>query len=174
MEALEAILTRRSVRRFSDKPVGEELVGKILEAAVAAPSARNEQPWHFIVVRDREKLAKMGEVNQHARMAAGAALAIIVCGDTSNLPKGPEYVVQDCCNAAMNVLLACHALGLGAVWTAAYPNEERVAGVRKLFGIPDNVVPLCVIPIGYPAETPIGHPRQLEGRIHPEKWQAGG
>ena len=139
---------------------------------MAAPSARNEQPWHFIVVKDREKLAKIPEVSPHAQMARQAALAIIVCGDTEGLPRGSEYVVQDCCNAAMNILLAAHALGLGAVWTGVYPNGERVEGIRKLFCIPQGVIPLCIIPIGHPSGRPQEHERGKSGRIHAETWRA--
>ncbi|MFH1222541.1 MAG: nitroreductase family protein [Candidatus Micrarchaeota archaeon] len=169
MEALEAMKTRRSIRKFSGEPVADEDVKKILEAAMFAPSAVNEQPWHFIVVKDRAVLNKIPEVSPYSAMCQTAALAIIICADT-NLEKAPGLGVLDCTLAGANILLAAHALGLGAVWTATYPMQDRVKGVSELLKLPKNVVPLCIIPIGHPAEKPAQPERFSMQRVHYNKW----
>jgi nitroreductase len=169
MDAIEALITRRSIRKFSGKPVPDAVVEKILEAAMQAPSAMNQQPWHFVVVRDRELLNKIPSVSPYAAMAASAQLAIVVCADLA-LEKSKGFWALDCSNAAFSILLAAHASGLGAVWTAVYPREDRMEGVRRLFSIPDGVVPLVLIPIGYPAEIKPVESRFRQDRIHLERW----
>jgi len=169
MDAIEAIMTRRSIRKYSGIKVSEEEIKTILEAAMAAPSAKNEQPWHFIVVKDRELLNKISEVNPYAKPAKDASVAIIVCADL-NLEQSKGRALQDCCICGENILLAAHALGLGAVWTALYPDEERVGNARRLFSIPKNIIPLCIIPIGHPAEEKAPEDRFKKERIHLEKW----
>jgi len=170
MDAIEAIMTRRSIRKFTTKEVAPETVDKLLRAAMAAPSARNEQPWHFIVVRDKTTLAKIPQVNQHAQMAAEAPLVIVICSDNKLQKANSDYCVLDCCLAGQNILLAAHSLGLGAVWTALYPNEERVRKARELFQIPNDITPLCVIPLGWPAEKKGKEDRFMPDRIHQEQW----
>jgi nitroreductase len=169
MDTIDAIMTRRSIRKYTGKKVSEEQIKTILKAAMAAPSAKNRQPWHFIVVKDEELLSRICEVNPHAEMAKEASLAIIVCADLS-LEQSQEFAIEGCSLAGENILLAAHTLGLGAVWTALYPNEARVIGARKLFNIPQNIIPLCLIPIGYPAEEKPSENRFNEERIHSEKW----
>lgn len=146
---LDAIATRASVRSYQDKPVDDATIEKLLRAGMAAPSARNLQPWHFIAVTDRAKLNALAEGNSHASMLAKAPLAIVVCGDMDKA-AGLEMWIQDCSAATENILLAAHALGLGAVWTANYPYPDRVEVTTKNLGLPQNIVPLCVIAIGYP------------------------
>lgn len=169
MEALEAILTRRSVRKYSGREIPQTELEKLLRAAMSAPSARNEQPWHFVVITKRETLAQIPAFSPYAKMAPSAQAGIVVCGDLS-LQKIEDFWVQDCANATMNILLAAHALGLGAVWTAAYPMEDRAEGFRKLLNLPEKVIPLCFIPLGYPAETPEKQDRYQQDRVHYEKW----
>lgn len=151
MDALECIMKRRSIRKFTGRKVAKEDVEKLLSAGMAAPSAVNEQPWKFLVVDEREKLDGITAVHQHGQMLKEAAVAIIVCGDL-NLRKMPDYWTQDCAACSENILLAATALGLGSVWTGIYPSEERVSALQKLFGIPANIVPFCVIALGYPNE----------------------
>lgn len=170
MEAIEAIMTRRSIRKYEAGPVPAGMVETLLRAGMAAPSARNEQPWHFIVVSDRAMLSRVPEMNPHALMAKDAALAIVVCADPGAQKAANDYTIQDCCLAGQNILLAAHSLGLGAVWTAIYPNEERVQKARQLFGIPPGIVPLCLIPLGWPAEKKPAESRHIPERIHREKW----
>lgn len=153
---LENIATRTSIRKYQDKPVEKEKIKKLLEAAMAAPSAMNKQPWHFIVVTDKNILASIAKANHNSEMAAHAPLAIVVCGDTDkSIPGRPAgYWVQDASAASENILLAAHAMGLGAVWTGTYPMPERVAPITKILGLPKNIIPLNTIVIGYPAENP--------------------
>ena len=169
MEALEAIHTRRSIRKYGDQPVPDELVQKILAAAMSAPSACNQQPWQFVVITDRATLEQVPKVNPHAAMAKDAPLAILVCGDTS-LEQVPGYWVVDCAAAVQNLLLAAHALGLGAVWTGVYPRRDRMDGFRRLLNLPDGVIPHTLIPLGYPAETHPREDRYRPERVHRDGW----
>jgi nitroreductase len=136
---------------------------------MAAPSAGNEQPWQFIVVRDRAQLARIPKASPYAAMAKQAAVAIAICGDSS-LEKYPGFWSQDCCLAGMNVLLAAQALGLGAVWTAAWPMQDRVEKLSALFGLPPHVIPLCVIPIGHPQGPGQPEDRYRPERVHADRW----
>ncbi|MDZ7337332.1 MAG: nitroreductase family protein [candidate division KSB1 bacterium] len=169
MEAYEAIITRRSVRTFTSRPVPPEVVRKLLVAAMSAPSAGNQQPWHFVVVRARGTLEALAELLPHGKMLLHAPVAVVVCADL-RLEVHAGYWVQDCAAATENLLLAAHALGLGGVWVGVYPREERVVGVRKLFALPDEVMPLCIVAIGYPGEPIGGAERYKEGRVHYERW----
>ncbi len=169
MNAIEAIRTRRSVRNFIAKPVPKEIIEELLRAAMSAPSAGNEQPWQFIVIDDRNKLEGVTEVNPNAKMCREAQAAILVCGDTTK-EKYPGFWVQDCAAATQNILLAAHALGLGAVWTAVYPISERIEGFRRLFALPENVIPLSLVPLGYPARPLSQADRFQRERIHHDSW----
>lgn len=163
MEAIEAIHTRRSIRKYTDRPVPRELVNELLRAAMCAPSAVNAQTWVFIVIDDRKLLDEIPKFSPYASMCREAPLAILVCGDTT-LEKAPGFWVQDCSAATQNLLLAAHAVGLGAVWTGIYPREDRVESFRKAFGLPNHVIPLGLVPIGYPAQRPV-----LQDRYRVEK-----
>jgi len=165
MDALEAIHTRRSIRRYEDRAVPEELVEEVLHAAMMAPSAVNKQPWHFVVIDDRELLTEIPKINPNAAMAAGAPLAILVCGDLK-LEHPSGYWVVDCAAAVENLLLAAHAVGLGAVWTGVYPRQQRIEGLKKLFGLPENVMPHTLVVLGYPAEQPPSQDRYRPERVH--------
>jgi len=169
MDAIEAIHTRRSIRKFQDKPVSPDLVKEIIKAGTSAPSAGNEQPWHFVVVTDRALLDRIPEVHPYAAMSREAQVGILVCGDLS-LEKYLGYWVQDCSAAIQNMLIAIHALGLGAVWTGVYPTEDRVPNFRKMFDLPDNIVPLAFVPIGYPAQELPPQDRYKEERVHHNRW----
>ena len=169
MDALKTIHTRRSIRKYQDKPVPEELLRQILAAAMSAPSANNSQPWQFVVLSDPEILAEIPRINPHARMAQGAPAAILVCGDLS-LEISAGYWVVDCAAAVQNLLLAAHALGLGAVWTGVYPRQQRIDGLRRLLDLPENVVPHSLIVLGYPAEQPAAEDRYRADRVHHNRW----
>jgi len=163
------IYLRRSVRKYQNKDVGDEIVTELLRAAMHAPSAGNAQPWHFIVIRSEEKKQRIAEVHPYARMVLQAPVAILVCADPGlEIYKG--FWVQDCSAATMNILLRAVELGLGAVWCGVYPNEERVEAFRKIFGLPEHVVPFSIVPVGYPAETPKPVDRFKPERIHYEAW----
>lgn len=169
MGALEAIKTRRSVRKYTSEPLAEETLREVLRCGMQAPSACNEQPWQFIVIRDRKILARAGDINPYAGFAKDAPVAVLVCGD-SRLEKCEGYWAQDCSNCAMNMLLAAHALGLGAVWTGIYPLPDRVEGFRKLCGLPAEVTPLALLVLGHPAERPKPEDRFNPERIHADRW----
>ncbi len=169
MELMEAIQTRRSIRKFTDKPVPKEMIETILKAAMLAPSAGNQQPWHFIVVTDREKLDKVPDFHPYAGMIRQAGVAIVVCGAPEGL-KWPDFWVQDCSAAIENLLLAARDLGLGTVWTGVYPLEDRIVKTRQLFGIPENVQPLAIIPLGWPATEFKAQDRYDKARVHYENW----
>jgi nitroreductase len=169
MEAMEAILSRRSIRRYEESKIPEELIQKMLKAAMSAPSASNEQPWHFIVIDDRRILDEIPGYHPFAGMLREAFLAIAVCGDLE-LQKHEGSWTQDCSAATQNILLAAHALGLGAVWLGVHPREDRVEATRKLLSIPENVRPLCLIAVGYPAEQKPPSNRYDVSRVHRNGW----
>jgi nitroreductase len=169
METLEAIHTRRSIREYQEKPVPEELVTEILKAAMMAPSARNQQPWEFVVITDPEIRKKIPAVSPFSQMVVRAPLAILVCGNL-NLETAPGYWVIDCSAAIQNLLLAAHSLGLGAVWTGVYPREERIKGLAELFDFPEHVLPHSLVVLGYPAQQPEHPDRFKPERIHRNGW----
>lgn len=170
MDALEAIFTRRSIRKFADQAVPEELIEKLLAAAMQAPSARNQQAWQFVVVDDPQIMAAIPGIMPNAAMAARAPLGILICGDES-LETSPGYWGVDCAAAAQNVLLAAHALGLGAVWTGVYPRQPRMDGLRQLFHLPEEVIAHSFMVIGYPAEHPAAIDRYQPERVRRNCWQ---
>ena len=169
MDALEALMTRRSVRAYTDEPVSDEQVQTILAAGMQAPSANNRQPWHFVVLRQRERLDALAEVLPFGKMLRQAPLGIVVCADAGLQPNA-GYWAQDCAAVTENILLACHALGLGAVWIGVYPREERVMALRELLTLPAAVTPLCAIAIGQPAEHSAPVDRFRPDRIHEAQW----
>jgi nitroreductase len=169
MDTLEAIYSRRSVRKFESRAVPEELIEKLLKAAMNAPTARNAQAWHFIVIDDRAKLAEYAAANPNAAMAKDAPLGILVCGDLQ-LEKSPGYWVVDCSAAVENMLLAAHAMGLGAVWTGVYPREERMDFLHKQFGLPDEVKAHSLVVVGYPAEHPAPQSHFRPDRVRKNHW----
>lgn len=149
----ECIMTRVSVRAYTADKVSETQIEKMLRAGMAAPSAVNKQPWHFIVVTEQVQLDALAEVTPNAKMAAAAPLAIVVCGDMSKTLEGEarDFWIQDCSAATQNILLEAHALGLGAVWTGTWPALERCAAVAQVLDIPEGIVPFATIVIGHPA-----------------------
>jgi len=169
MEIFEAIMTRRSIRRFTNQKVSAETVKKILEAGMMAPSVRNYQSWFFIVIDDRSILDKVPEIHPHAKMLREAPLAILVCGD-KNKEKEPAYVVQNCAAVTQNILLAAHALHLGAVWLGILPREPRMQGMRKLCNLPNFVQPVSLIALGYPDEKKLSESRYDQAKVKYNKW----
>jgi nitroreductase len=169
MDTLEAIFTRRSVRSFTQEPISENDLEDLLRAGMQAPSARNEQPWHFIVVNDPEKLHAVPEFHAHAKMVLEAPMAILVCSDRKLESKRAAWL-QDCSAAAENILLAAHAKGLGGVWIGIFPDSERVSGMQELLAMPNDVRPVALIAVGHPAEHPEPINRYDSGRIHWNQW----
>lgn len=162
---LENIFARKSVRKFTSEPVSDKQVETLLRAAMAAPSAKNGQPWRFVVVNDKDKLASMDKQLPYARLDT-APMAIVVCGDLSGHKK---FWTDDCSAATENLLLAAEAMGLGAVWTAA-SDEERSGIVREALGLPENIHPLCVVPVGHPDGDFQPKDKWDPSKIHYNQW----
>lgn len=169
--ALSNIFNRKSVRNFTEEPVSKEQIELLIRAGMAAPTARNTQPWAFIAVTDRATLDNLAENLPYAKMLKQSPAAIVVCGDLEKLGDAtPEYWIMDCSAATENILLAAEAIGLGAVWTAAYPQPDRVEAVVKILNIPEYIVPLCVIPVGVPTGVDQPKNKYIPENIHWEKW----
>jgi nitroreductase len=169
MDAIEALLTRRAVREFTPEMVTDEQINTILSAAMHAPSACNQQPWHFIVVDSREQLNAIAGLHPYAQMLLQAPLAIIVCGDLS-LETCPGNWAIDCSASMENLLLAAHALGLGAVWVGIHPVEDRVKDIGQLLGLPGFTRPLCLAAVGHPKGPLPKADRFKAERIHRNAW----
>lgn len=167
---METIFKRRSIRKFTNQPIPDEVVKQLLEAAMAAPSAGNEQPWQFVVITEREILDKIPSIHPYSQMIKEAPLAILVCADKSLNKYDVDYWVQDCSAASQNILLAATANGLGTVWLGVYPRKERVEGLKDLFSLPEDIIPFALIPVGYPAEVKSPINRYKEDRVHYNKW----
>lgn len=165
--ALDNIFARKSVRTYLDKGVEKEKIDWMLRAGMAAPTGRDLRPWEFVVISDRATLDSMATALPYAKMLKQARQAIVVCGDSTR----SSYWYLDCSAATQNILLAAESLGLGAVWTAAYPYEDRMEVVRRFTNMPENVLPLCVIPFGYPATNEQPKQKFDEKKIHYEKFQ---
>ena len=171
LDAVTAILTRRSIRDYTPRPVPEDLVRLLVEAGMSAPSAFNERSTEFVVVNDRKLMEEIAKVNPKSLQLKKAAVAIVVCGNQDKEKnKGQGYWQLDGAVAAENILIAAHAVGLGAVWTAIYPYPDRVPQVQKLLHLPPAVMPLCIIPVGYPAEQKMRENRFDPARMHTNKW----
>jgi len=169
MDAMTAIFSRRSIRVYSPKPVPRDMVTDVIRAAMYAPSAGNERPWHFIILTDRAILDEIPKFHPYSAMLKHASAAVLVCADLS-LEKNKGYWVLDCAVATQNMLLAAHAKGLGAVWCGVYPTEDRVMNLKKLLSLPEQVVPFSLIPLGFPAETKQSTERYDPSRVHDNRW----
>lgn len=145
------------------------MIDKIIRAAMMAPSAGNQQPWYFIVTRESEKKSKVPEFHPYASMLKNASVAIVVCGDP-NGKKWPDFWPQDCSAALQNMLLSARDLGLGTVWAGIYPLKDRMEGMRKLFGIPENVYPFAIVPVGWPDAEFKEVDRYNASLIYRENW----
>ena len=170
--AIENIMTRVSVRQFTGEKISAEQLDTLLRVAMAAPSAINKQPWAFIAVTDQAILDRLGEALPYSRCGNGAAVAIIPCGDLSKAIEGEmaNFWINDVSAATENILLAAHAMGLGAVWTGLHPDMKRAQMVQEMLGLPEHIIPLCIVPVGYPAEQPAVKEKYTEENIHYNKW----
>ena len=168
---LNCIFSRRSIRKYLDKAVPGEMLDDLLQAAMAAPSAVAKDPWHFIVVQDRETLNKIADILPSGKMLRKATAAFIVCGDINKANiQAESYLLQDLSAATENILIAANILELGTCWLGIHPREDRLSGIRQLFELPDNIIPMCGIAIGWPAEKPEARTRYRNERVHIEKW----
>ena len=169
---LETILKRRSVRSFTGQTPDHSMLMTLLKAAMAAPSARNRQPWAFLVITERSTLDSLAEGLPYTKMLYTAGAAIVVCGDsTVELQEGAtDLWYQDAAAASQNILLQAYAMGLGAVWSALFPYGDRSTHVRNIIGLPDHISPFSIIPLGYPAGEDLPKDKFKPERIHWEKW----
>lgn len=163
--AFQTILARRSIRQYSGQPVSRDQLRRLLEAGMAAPSANNRQPWHYVVVTERDTLNRLAQAHPYGKMLAQAAACIAVCGEPEH-----AYWVQDCSASTENILIAATELGLGTVWLGVHPRSDREHNVRDILGIPPRYTPLCLISIGYPAEKKEPRTQYEESRVHYERW----
>lgn len=168
LDVLEAIYKRRSIRNYLEKQVDRDVIITLLKAATAAPTAVNCQPWEFIVVDQNEKLSELKDELKFARY--NAPVAIVVCGNMNLTLKGADHDmwIQDCSAAIENILIAATSLGLGSVWIGIYPVQNRVKLLKKIFNIPEHVIPLSIVYIGHPAEEREARTRYNEKRVY---WQ---
>ena len=171
-DLIQLIMTRTSIRAFQDKPVSDETVEVLLKAAMAAPSAKNSQPWSFVVIRDRALLEKLGDSLPNAKMTATAPVAVVISGVLEQALPGEarDYWIQDAAAATENFLLAVHALGLGAVWTGVHPISERIRIIKDALRLPDGIEPFCLIPFGYPAVPAAVKDKWDPSIVHQDTW----
>jgi nitroreductase len=165
-ERLKIIFSRRSIRRYTGEPVSQADITSLLEAGMAAPSASNRKPWHFVVTTDRQTLQALADAHPYAKMLTGAALAIAVCGD----PKASDWWVQDCSAATENILIAATGLGLGGVWLGCHGRPEREEAIREILGIPGQIGVLNLISIGHPDEDKEQRTQYDPSRVHVGAW----
>lgn len=170
MEVYQAMLKRRSIRKYKDKPVEKEKVMKLLAAAMAAPSGHNLRPWSFVVIDDRDVLDELSEVHKYAKMLKEAPLCIAVCGNSYSEGKYQTLWDQDCSAATENILIQATELGLGSVWLGIYPAESSTTRVKRILKLPDMITPFALIPIGYPDEEKEERTQFDEARIHNNFW----
>jgi len=169
MEILEGILTRRSIRKYSDEPISREKMEELIRYGMYAPSARNCQPWHFVLLNDRDIFLKIEAFHPYTQMLKHAQWGIVVCGD-EQLAHTPDYWPVDCAAVTENILLAAHGMGYGAVWLGIYPRQERVAAMKDLLGLPPHIHAFSVISVGYPDQVLPLPERFHPERIHLNKW----
>ena len=166
----DPVLERRSIRKFTDDPVPDDHVNTLLKAGMSAPSAANERPWHFVVIRERSLLDAVAKFHPYARMITQAPLAILVCADPQ-LERSKGFWVEDCSAATENILIEAQEIGLGSVWLGIYPREDRVENMRRIIaGMPEHIVPFALLPVGYPAEFKRSSDRWDDSRVHHGRW----
>ena len=169
MELYKGLMTRRSIRAYTADKIEYHVVEDIIKAGMYAPSAVNCQPWHFMIIDDREIFQKIMDIHPYSSMLKGAQYAILVMGD-EKLQHGPGYWVVDCAAVTQNILLAAHSKGIGSVWVGLHPREQRKEGIKKLFDLPDHIHPFSIISLGYPDEEKEQPDRFRKDRIHYNQW----
>lgn len=168
---LDFIFSRRSIRTFTQQEIPENVLIDLLEAAMAAPSAVAKDPWRFIVLRSRPALDQLAAALPNGKMLGGAAAALVVCGDLDQAhDRQLSFLLQDLSAAIENILLAANALGLGACWLGIHPREERIAAVSRSFDLPEQVIPVAGIALGWPAQASPPRTRFNAAYVHQEKW----
>lgn len=168
---LDFIFSRRSIRTFTQQEIPENVLVDLLEAAMAAPSALAKDPWRFIVLRSRSSLNQLAEALPNGKMLGEATAALVVCGDINQAhDRQLSFLLQDLSAAIENILLAANALGLGACWLGIHPREERIVAVSQSFALPEHVIPVAGIALGWPAQESSPRTRFNAAYVHQEKW----
>ena len=169
--SLDFIYRRRSVRKYENREIPAEMFNDLFEAAMSAPSAVAKDPWHFLLIRDRKALDNIVKILPNGQMLRQAPAAVVVCGDINKAHANEiSYMLQDLSAAVENLLLAATALGLGSCWLGMHPRPDRIDGIRSLFSLPENIIPMCGIALGWPAENPEPRTRFKPERVHLGKW----
>ena len=170
-QKLDCIFSRRSVRKYENREVPAAMIQDLLEAGMAAPSAVAKDPWHFIVLQERASLDALADILTHGQMLRQATAAFVVCGDITlaNL-QHESYLLQDLSAAVENILIAANTLGLGTCWLGVHPRPERMEPIRELYRLPENIIPMCGIAIGWPKDPPPARTRFNPDRVHRESW----
>jgi nitroreductase len=169
MDIQQGLLNRRSIRKYKDQKISEEDIGKILKAAMYAPSAMNMQTWQFIAIDSKEILAEIVKLIPYAEMLKQSVAAILVCGDTA-IEKNESWLLQNCSAATQNILLSAHGLGIGSCWIGIHGMFDIVKNIKHQFKLPENIVPVSLVSLGYPDETVIAENRFKKDKIHYNKW----
>jgi nitroreductase len=169
MDTIKAIHTRRSIRKYTKEIIPDEVIQSFIKCGMYAPSAGNEQPWHFVIIKNPDTLKEIPTYHSHAQMLTEAYLAILICFDPT-LEKHKSMAIQDCAAATQNILLAIHDHGYGGVWLGIYPREKRMNGLRSLLHLPEEIIPFSLIAVGRPNESKQTPDRLKKDRIHYEQW----
>ena len=169
MNTIEAIYTRRSIRKYKKEKLSPEIIDKLIRAGMQAPTAGNQRPWHFLIVENTDVILQLPVVHPYAQMVRDAPIIVVICGDL-NLEKHVGYWDQDCAAASMCMCLAAHEIGIGSCWLGVHPRQDRIDGIRDILKLPANIIPYSVIVLGYPDEELEIIDRFLPDRIHIEKW----
>lgn len=169
METIIAINTRRSIRKYKKDMISDEQLEEIVQCGMFAPSAGNEQPWHFIIIKNKTLLKQIPQIHEHAQMMKEATAGILVCYDP-NLEKHDSMAIQDCSAATQNILLAIHDCGLGGCWIGVYPRKKRIEALQDLFNLPKNIVPFSLVALGIPNEHKENINRFNKERLHYDTW----
>jgi nitroreductase len=169
MEIQEALLNRRSIRKYKDQKISGENINKMLKAAMYAPSAMNTQTWQFVVIDDKQVIMDIFKIIPHQEMLKETAAAILVCGDAS-VEKNETWILQNCSAATQNILLSAYGLGIGSCWISVYGSEDTFKKIKSLFNLPENIIPFSLVSLGYPDEEVKTEERFKEEKIHFNKW----
>ncbi|MEJ5262918.1 MAG: nitroreductase family protein [Ignavibacterium sp.] len=169
METFHTIINRRSIRKYKLKKIEDDKITKLLKAAMYAPSAMNLQPWHFIVINNENVLEETVKSIPHAEMIKQSGNAILVCGDAS-LEKNESWLIQNCSAAVQNILLVAYDMQLGSCWIAVHGMPDVVGNLSKQFNLPENIIPIALVALGYPDEVVKTEERFIQEKIHFNRW----
>lgn len=169
MDIQELLLNRRSIRKYKDQKINKDDMNSILKAAMYAPSAMNLQPWQFIVIDDKVVLKETIKSIPHAEMLKQSAAAVLVCGDKA-IEKNESWLLQNCSAAVQNILLSAYGLGIGSCWIGIQGMDDIVKNIILQFKLPENIIPVALISLGYPDETVTAEERFKTEKIHYNKW----